>query len=148
MWMLAATLTISGLLFGDPVRAQDLSATSIEDLMQVAVTRTAPRAQVLPKTPAAVVFVIRAEDLRRSGALSSAEVLRLAPGLQVARIEAQKYAISARGLNGEFSSKMLIDGRGAYVMGLRGVSWAAIAYRFPRKIENPHRGAPLNEETL
>jgi hypothetical protein len=147
MWMLAATLTISGLLFGDPVRAQDLSATSIEDLMQVEVTCTAPRAQVLPKTPAAA-FVIRADDLRRSGALRSAQELRLAPGFQVARIDAQEYAISARGFNNEFSDKMLIDGRGAYVIGLGGVGWEAIAYTVPRKIDNPHGGAPLNKGRL
>ena len=104
----------------------------------------APRAQVLSKTPA--VFVVRAEGLRRSGAFSIAEVLRLALGLQEARIDAQ--TISARGLNGEFSNKMLIDGRSVYVTRLGGVSWKAIAYTLQRKIDNAQGGARLNEGKL
>jgi len=62
------------------------------------------------------VFVITSEDIRRSGATSSAEALRLAPNLQVARVSATEYAISARGFNGTAANKLLvlIDGRSVY----------------------------------
>jgi iron complex outermembrane recepter protein len=106
---------------------KDLSETSLEDLMQMEVTSVARRPQTLSKTPAAV-YVITAEDIRRSGALSIPEVLRLAPGLQVARIDSLRYAISSRGFNGEYSNKVLvlIDGRSVYVTGTGSVSWETV----------------------
>ena len=106
---------------------KDLSETSLEDLMQLEVTSAARRPQTLSKTPAAV-YVITAEDIRRSGALSIPEVLRLAPGLQVARIDSLRYAISSRGFNGEYSNKVLvlIDGRSVYVTGTGSVSWETV----------------------
>jgi len=65
---------------------------------------------------AAALFVISSEDIRRAGITHVAEALRLAPGIQVARINANRWAISARGLNGFSSSKLLvmIDGRTIY----------------------------------
>ncbi|MBW8303165.1 MAG: TonB-dependent receptor, partial [Brevundimonas sp.] len=77
---------------------------------------------------AAAVFVISAEDIRRSGATSLPEVLRLAPNLSVQRVNAVDYAISARGFNGyETSNKLLvlIDGRSVYSTLHSGVFWDA-----------------------
>lgn len=74
---------------------------------------------------AAAVFVVTDEDLRRSGVTSIPEALRLVPGLQVARIDANKWAISARGFNGRFANHLLvlIDGRSIYSPMFAGVFW-------------------------
>ena len=78
------------------------------------------------KSPAAV-FVITNEMIRRSGALSIPEVLRMAPGVEVARIDSSRYAISIRGFNSRFSNKLLvqIDGRSVYTPLFGGVFWDA-----------------------
>jgi iron complex outermembrane receptor protein len=90
----------------------DLTDLSLEDLMDVRVTSTSRRPQSVAES-AAAVFVITQEDIRRSGVTSIPEALRMVPGVQVARIDANKWAISARGFNGRFANKLLvmIDGR-------------------------------------
>jgi iron complex outermembrane receptor protein len=78
------------------------------------------------RSPAAV-FVVTQEMIRRSGATSFPELLRLVPGLQVARIDSNKWAISARGFNNRFANKLLvlIDGRSVYTPLFSGVYWEA-----------------------
>ncbi len=75
-------------------------------------------------TPAAI-FVITQEDIRRSGATSIPEVLRLAPGVEVARIDANHWSVAIRGLAGQFSKDLLvlIDGRSVYTPLFAGVYW-------------------------
>lgn len=70
-------------------------------------------------------YVLGSEEIRRSGATSIPEALRLVPGLQVAKIDGHKWAISARGFNGQFSNKLLvmIDGRIIYTPVFSGVFW-------------------------
>ena len=70
-------------------------------------------------------YILTSEEIRRSGATSIPESLRLVPGLQVARIDGNKWAISARGFNGQFSNKLLvmIDGRTIYTPVFSGVLW-------------------------
>src|SRR3546814_736144 len=77
---------------------EDLGRLSIEELANIKVTSVSKRPQALSRAPASV-YVITSEDIRRSGAVSIPEVLRLAPNLQVTRVDAQSYAISARGFN-------------------------------------------------
>ncbi|MFO1351638.1 MAG: TonB-dependent receptor [Gammaproteobacteria bacterium] len=74
---------------------------------------------------AAAVTVITQEDIRRSGVTSIPEALRLAPGIEVARIDANRWAVSARGFNGLFANKLLvlIDGRSVYTPTFSGVFW-------------------------
>jgi len=74
---------------------------------------------------AAAVFVISQEDIRRSGVTSIPEALRMVPGLQVAQIDANKWAISARGFNNRLSNKLLvmIDGRTVYTPIFSGALW-------------------------
>jgi iron complex outermembrane receptor protein len=74
---------------------------------------------------AASIYVITAEAIRRSGVSSLPEALRLAPNLQVARIDATQYAISARGFNNAIGNKLLvlIDGRTVYTPFFSGVFW-------------------------
>src|SRR5260370_39325220 len=85
---------------------------SLEDLMNISVAK---RPQKVADS-AAAVFVITQEDIRRSGAASIPEALRMVPGLQVARIDENKWAIGSRGFNGRFDNKLrvLIDGRRVY----------------------------------
>lgn len=104
----------------------DLTDLSLEDLMNidVEVTSVSRKSESLVDT-AAAVYVITDEDIRRSGAQSIPEALRLAPGIHVARLNTGSYAISARGFAGEFANKMLvlIDGRSVYTPLFSGVFW-------------------------
>jgi len=106
---------------------QDLARLSLEELAMVEVTSVSRRPEALADA-AAAIFVISADDIRRSGATSLPEVLRLAPNLSVQRVNAVDYAISARGFNGyETSNKLLvlIDGRSIYSTLNSGVLWDA-----------------------
>ena len=106
---------------------QDLARLSLEELSMVEVTSVSRRPEALADA-AAAIFVISAEDIRRSGATSLPEVLRLAPNLNVQRVNAVDYAISARGFNGyETSNKLLVlvDGRSIYSTLSSGVFWDA-----------------------
>lgn len=104
----------------------DLADLSIEELGNIQVTSVSKQAEPLSQA-AASIFVITNEDIRRSGATTLPEALRLAPNLEVARIDARNYAISARGFNGLFANKMLvmIDGRTVYTPLFSGVFWDA-----------------------
>lgn len=90
------------------------------------VTTVSRQASTVGRSPAAV-FVITNEMIRRSGAQSIPDVLRMAPGVSVARIDANKWAISIRGFNGRFANKLLvqIDGRTVYTPLFGGVLWDA-----------------------
>jgi iron complex outermembrane receptor protein len=114
-----------------PVQAQVLAAgnladLTLEQLSNIEVTLATRRAQPLSDVPASA-YVISSEDIRRSGATSLPEARRLAPTLQVARADANQYAISARGFNNVLANKMLvmIDGRVVYSPLFSGVFWEA-----------------------
>ncbi len=102
----------------------DLTELSIEELMNRKVV-TASRTEQALADIAAAVFVISQDDIRRSGVNSIPEALRLVPGLHVARIDANKWAITARGFNGRFANNLLVlmDGRTLYVPSTSGVFW-------------------------
>jgi iron complex outermembrane receptor protein len=106
----------------------NLADMSLEQLGSIEVTSVSGRAEPL-QLAAASIYVITSEDIRRSAATSLAEVLRLAPNLQVAQSSAGGYAISARGFNNEIANKLLvlIDGRSVYSNLLSGVFWDATA---------------------
>jgi iron complex outermembrane receptor protein len=94
----------------------DINQLSIEQLGQVEITSVSRRPERLDQAPAAI-FVITAEDIRRSGATTLPEALRLAPNLEVARVNGYDYAVSARGFNSaEAANKLLVlvDGRSVY----------------------------------
>lgn len=122
-----AGLTLAG---AAPAQAQarepKLWQASLEELMQVRVTTASRRAQAAEDV-AAAVFVITRQDIRRSGLTTLPELLRLAPGVQVARVSASKWAISIRGFNDLFANKLLvlIDGRSIYTRAFGGVVWDA-----------------------
>lgn len=105
-------------------RPEDLTGLSIEELMKVEITTPARKGEKLVDTPAAV-FVILPDDIRRSGARTLPDALRMAPGIQVAQLDASKWAVSSRGFNGRFSNKLLVlmDGRTVYTPVFSGVYW-------------------------
>ena len=102
----------------------DFTELSIEDLMNLEVTTVSKKAQKRSDT-AAAVFVITQSDIQRSGAASIPEALRMVPGVEVARIDASKWAITVRGFNGRFANKLLVlmDGRALYTPAFSGVFW-------------------------
>src|SRR5216117_799846 len=104
--------------------AEALKKLSIEQLMNLQVTSVSKRPERLSQT-ASAIQVITQEDIRRSGASSLAEALRLAANLQVAQIDSRQWAISARGFNGTTANKLLvlIDGRTVYTPLFSGVFW-------------------------
>jgi iron complex outermembrane receptor protein len=101
-----------------------LSRLSIEELAEIEVSSVSKRPERLADA-AASVFVITADDIRRSGASTLPEILRLAPNVQVARANANSHAISARGFNNTSANKLLvmIDGRSVYTPLHSGVFW-------------------------
>src|SRR5688572_13110736 len=109
----------------DPVQvARNLKKLSLEELMDLEVTSVSKRSEKLNETSSAIQ-VISQEDIRRSGATSLPEALRLAPNLQVAQVNASQWAISARGFNNVLANKLLvlIDSRVVYTPLFAGVFW-------------------------
>src|SRR3989454_1057457 len=107
-------------------KPSDLADLSLEELANLEITSVSRRAERLADAPASV-FVITGDDIRRSGATSIPEALRLAPNLEVARVDSRQYAISARGFNNTIANKLLvlIDGRTVYTPLFSGVFWDA-----------------------
>jgi len=104
--------------------AQDLTQLRLEDLMNIEVTSVSKKEQKMSQA-AAAISVITQEDIQRSGATNIPDLLRMVPGLNVAQINANTWAISARGFNSQFANKLLVlvDGRAVYTPLLGGVSW-------------------------
>ncbi len=116
-----------GLLLALPLAARELSelkALSLEALANMPVSIASHGERALDDA-AAAVFVITAEDIRRAGVTHVADALRMVPGLNVARIDANTWAISARGFNGRYANKLLVlmDGRSVYSPLFSGVYW-------------------------
>src|SRR6185312_11923424 len=107
-------------------QAPDLADLTLEQLGALHVTTAALRPERLSDAPASV-YVITEEDIRRSGARSLMEALRLAPNLEVAQVSATSWAISARGFQNVITNKLLVllDGRTLYTTVLSGVLWDA-----------------------
>jgi iron complex outermembrane receptor protein len=101
-----------------------LKKLSVEELMNVVVTSVSRRAEPLAHA-ASAIQVVTQDDIRRSGATSLPEALRLASNLQVAQIDSRQWAISARGFNSSTANKLLvlIDGRSVYTPLYSGVFW-------------------------
>jgi iron complex outermembrane recepter protein len=92
--------------------------------MNIQVTTVSKTEQKLSQT-ASAVFVITQEDIERSGATNIPDLLRMVPGMDVAQINANTWAISARGFNARFANELqvLVDGRSVYTDSFGGVFW-------------------------
>jgi iron complex outermembrane receptor protein len=115
------------------VRAQnqnsaiDIALLPIEDLMNIEITSASHKEQRFGDIPAAV-YVITEEDIRRSGLTTVPELLRLVPGMQVAQINSNKWAVAVRGFNNLFGGKLLVlvDGRSMYDRLNSAVFWESL----------------------
>lgn len=97
---------------------------TLEELMNEPVTSVSKRETPLMFSAAAIAVVVP-EDIRRLGITTLPEALRLVPGMDVARLTANKWAVTARGFNSQFANKLLvlIDGRAIYTPTFGGVYW-------------------------
>jgi iron complex outermembrane recepter protein len=110
-----------------PTRAgsDDLTRLSLEDLMNVEVTSVSRQKQRIADAPAAIT-VINQEDIQRSGITNLPDLMRLVPGMDVARVDANKWLVDARGnFSGLFADDLLVmmDGRTLYSPLFGGVFW-------------------------
>src|SRR5260370_11446969 len=120
-------LLMLGIANGDPADQSsegDLKRLSLQQLGNIEVTTASKEPVKVLRTPAAI-YVIAQEDIRRSGATSIREAVRLAPGVTVARIDSSKWSIGIRGFGGRLSRSVLvvIDGRNVYSPLHAGVYW-------------------------
>ena len=108
-------------------KVPDLTSASIEDLMNIEITSVSHKEQRAGDV-AAAVYVVTQDDIRRSGMTTVPELLRLVPGVQVAQINSNKWAVSIRGFNNLFGGKVLvlIDGRTVYDRLNSGVFWESL----------------------
>jgi iron complex outermembrane receptor protein len=102
----------------------DLMDMSLEALMNIEVTSVSKKPQKQSEA-AAAIFVITNDDLHRWGVTNIPDALRRVPGIEVARIDANQWAITSRGFNSRFANKLLvlIDGRSVYTPLFAGVYW-------------------------
>ncbi len=108
-------------------RSVDLTEQSLEDLMNIKVTSVSKTEEPLSRA-AASIFIIARDDIGRSGATNIPDLLRMVPGVDVAQINSNTWAVSARGFNARFSDELLVmvDGRPVYTQTFGGVFWDAL----------------------
>jgi iron complex outermembrane receptor protein len=113
----------------EPQLPPRLAPLGLEKLMDLPISSVTRRESTVGES-AAAVSVISQEDIRRSGATTIAELFRRVPGMNVARVDNNKWAISARGFNDRFSNKLLVqrDERTIYDPLFAGVYWNAVDY--------------------
>ena len=102
----------------------DLTELSLEELMGIEVTTPSKKEESLFDTPAAV-YVVTGDEIRRSGVRTIPDALRIVPGVEVAQINANEWAVTIRGFNNSTANKLLvlIDGRSVYEPFFSGVFW-------------------------
>lgn len=118
--------TVAATVLSGTAMAKDASylSLSLEDLTNIEVTSVSKKSEKASEA-AAAIFVITNEDIRRTGATSIAEALRMVPGMQVAKGGSAQWAVSSRGFNDQFANKLLVllDGRSVYTPNFSGVWW-------------------------
>jgi len=127
VWILALSFLPMGWAQRVGAPTDDLTNLSVDELFSVQVSSVGRKAQELSKAPAAV-FVLTAEDIRRSGATSIPEALQWVPGLTVSRLDGRSWSVSARGGSRLYANQILvmIDGRSLYMPLFSGVIWDTI----------------------
>ena len=120
-WTLLACAVQASLASAAPNEFLDMSLQELVDYRLMSMSRKEQRVADM----AAAAHVISAEDIRRSGAQSIPEALRMVPGLNVAQINRNSWAVSSRGFNERFAGKLLVqvDGRSVYSPLFSGVLW-------------------------
>ncbi|MCB1773421.1 MAG: TonB-dependent receptor [Gammaproteobacteria bacterium] len=107
-------------------------AMSLQDLLSLEATSASKKTESV-RDSAAAIYVVTAEDIRRLGATSIPEALRLVPGVNVARINSNQWAVGIRGFMGRFTDKLLVllDGRTVYRPSFSGTYWEELDTYLP-----------------
>ena len=125
--LLATTFLTAALVVNANAQTDDidtLMGMSLKELTKIEVTSVSKKSEKASEAPAAI-YVLTQDDIKRTGANSIPEALRVVPGLHVSRIDSHKWAVGVRGLSADFSNKLLvlIDGRSVYNPLFSGVLW-------------------------
>jgi iron complex outermembrane receptor protein len=109
---------------GPPVDPRTLQKLTLEELSEIEISSVAKEQRPAFQTPAAI-YVMTSEEIRRSGALTIPDLLRLIPGVQVSQLDSVRWAIGIRGFQGRLSRSVLVlfDGRSVYTPLFAGVYW-------------------------
>lgn len=102
----------------------DSTAIELEDLGEIDVRTATVNEQRAFRIPAAS-FVLTSDDIRRSGARSVPEALRLVPGLDVAQVDGTAWSVAVRGFGNRANNQplVIIDGRRVYSPDFGGIQW-------------------------
>jgi iron complex outermembrane receptor protein len=105
----------------------DFANLDFEDLLDIEVTSVSRHAKSVMNS-AAAIYVINQKDIKRSGATSIPEALRLVPGMYVAQLESGRWVVGTRSFPGRFANKLLVmvDGRSVYTHAFSGVYWESL----------------------
>jgi len=128
LWLLLTAASVHANAVDAPQTGENSSTPlkhlSLAQLGNIEVTTASKEPEEIWRTPAAV-YVLTRDDIRRSGATSIPEVLRLVPGVEVARVNSSVWAVGIRGFGSAFSKSVLvlIDGRSVYTPLFAGVEW-------------------------
>jgi iron complex outermembrane receptor protein len=127
-WLLMPLTLISLCNHADSAEP-DFIDVDFDELMKIEVTSVSKKNEKLSEA-AAAIYVVTEDEIRRSGATSIPEALYLVPGVDVAKIDSNKWAVSIRGFNGRFANKLLVmvDGRSIYTPTSSGVYWENLNY--------------------
>jgi iron complex outermembrane receptor protein len=119
-------LFISHISFANDNEIENLDLESLL-AADVQITSVMKRTNKASTTPASV-YVISNTQMLNAGVTSVAQALTLAPGMQVRKIDNNKWAIGIRNSAGRYTSKLLvmIDGQSIYNPSFAGVYWEAL----------------------
>jgi iron complex outermembrane receptor protein len=127
--LLTVFIPNSILLAEDEILPEDLTTIGLDALMNIdmRVTTATRRSQKVSSVPAAV-YVLTSDDIKRSGVRHLAEALRMAPGVEVARVSGNRWSVSIRGFNQQYSAfcLVLLDGRPIFTPLFSGVFWETL----------------------
>lgn len=109
-----------------PVDDSDTAILSLEELLRQDVS-TVSRKTERWWSAAGAIDIVSDEDIRRSGANSLPDALRLATGVHVGQLNESTWAIGIRGFNITASNKInvQIDGRNVFTPFFSGVLWGS-----------------------
>jgi len=106
--------SVSGSIYAQ-TSVSTLKTLSVDELSQIEVVTASKEPTEAFRSPVAI-YVITGDAIRRSGATTLPDALRLAPGVEVAQIDANKWSVGIRGFGSRLSRSVLvlIDGRTVY----------------------------------
>lgn len=108
---------------------RDLTEIGLQRLLDFDLIVTSPgKKEQMLSNVASATYVLSQEDIKRSGATHVAELLRLVPGVDVARVSSTQWAVSVRGFNQVYANKLLvlIDGISVFSPLTNGVYWETL----------------------